>query len=83
MDRVAETAQWPEAGGSGHKRALFLVAAGAGLLTGGVFLMCATPPPKSDDSGAWYGEGAEEDDEGELGFRALSGKSASWSTLTP
>ena len=38
---------WPEAGGSGHKRALCLVAAGAGVLTGGAFLLCS-PAPSAD-----------------------------------
>ena len=79
MDSVAANVQWPEAGGSGHKRALFLVAAGAGLLTGGVFMMCVPPPPKSDGTKTWHGEGAEEHG----GFRALPRKIASWSTLTP
>eukprot|EP01043_Picozoa_sp_COSAG02_P007391 COSAG02_NODE_220_length_28426_cov_28.546863_1_plen_307_part_00 len=44
MDTVVAHGWWPEAGGAGHKRALCLVAAGAGLLTGGAFLLCAPPP---------------------------------------
>lgn len=40
---MAHGSWWPEAGGAGHKRALCLVAAGAGLLTGGAFLLCAPP----------------------------------------
>ena len=43
---------WPEAGGAGHKRALCLVAAGAGLVTGGVFLLCT--PGLSPEHHEWY-----------------------------
>lgn len=46
MDHVVVNTWWPEAGGTGHKRALCLVAAGAGLLTGGAFLLCMPELPQ-------------------------------------